>query len=632
MDITMQDRSWTEINLDNFAHNLKELKSFLPENTSFMQIVKADAYGHGAYEIALVAIREGTSFLGVANAEEGALLRYQGISIPILVLSPSLVTEIPIILDNNLVCTISDLAFADALHVAALSAGKVATVHIKLDTGMHRNGFPIEETERVFDILSGLKGLFIDGIYSHFAASESDPEFTIQQVQLFVNSLKELPRRPEHIHISNSTAALTLHIPYTNMVRFGLLSYGIYSNAEYETRVELKPVMTFKTKISLLKNLVPGDSVGYNRTYIAESQMKIAILPVGYADGYDFMLSNRSSVQISLQSCKVIGKISMDMIAIDVSNINDVHVGQEVVLLGSERNELRVEHLVSLYEGNAYELLCQVGRRAKRYYYENGNLISSSPLLRRDFVSHDFSDQKLSTIIESALSQRLQSKELSNLIVHDILKMFFFNKDKDIHYRQHFEHEITFSYSDDKKLSDYFLTETKLTYKKVLENDYFIVACANNSKTLDKYFRRLDVEYRWLLDEKFSLNEDKFTVTSVKVNDVDLEVSNQLNEGCLEIHCTHPQLINLINEEVKFSISTRTYYSRKSHQMSVFINDLTQGVSVRFCYPSSLDVEAVPIFAGQNKFPKIDIENNAIRVYSNKDEWIFPQSGIVFTY
>lgn len=628
----MQDRSWTEINLDNFAHNLNELKSFLPENTAFMQIVKADAYGHGAFEIAQVAIREGAAFLGVANAEEGALLRYQGITLPILILSPSLAPEIPIILENELVCTISDIGFADALHVAALDAGKVAKVHVKLDTGMHRNGFPIEETERVFDIISELKGLFIEGIYSHFAASESDMEFTMQQVQLFVNALKELPRRPEYIHISNSAAALTIHIPYANMVRFGLLSYGVYSNPDYETRVELKPVMTFKTKISLLKNLVPGDSVGYNRTYTAESHMKIAILPVGYADGYDFMLSNKSNVEINLQSCRVLGKISMDMIAIDVSQISDVQVGQEVVLIGTERNELRVEHLVSLYGGNAYELLCQVGRRAKRYYYENGELISSSPLLRRDFVSHDFSDQKLSTIIESALSQRLQSKELSNLIVHDILKMFFFNKDKDVHYRQNFEHEITFSESKEKELKDYFLTETRLTYNKVLENDYFIVACANNSKTLDKYFRRLDVEYRWLIDENFSLNEDRFMVTSVKVNDLDLEVTRQLKDGCMEIHCTHPQLINMIGEEVKFSISTRTYYTKKSHQLSIFINDLTCGVSVRFCYPPSLKVEAIPIFAGQNKFPKMDIEENAIRVYSNQNEWIFPLSGVVFTY
>ncbi len=628
----MQDRSWTEINLSHFAHNLKQLKTFLPDNTSFMQIVKADAYGHGAFEIAQIAIREGASFLGVANAEEGALLRYKGISIPILILSPSLVAEIPIILDNNLLCTISDLSFADTLHLAALETGKVASVHIKLDTGMHRNGFPCIEIQRAFEVLSNLKSLDINGIYSHFAASENDENFTKQQVKLFESCLDELPQRPKYIHISNSAAVLTFNTTTTNLVRFGLLSYGIYSNYSQQTRVNLKPVMIFKTKISLLKVLSQGDSVGYNRTFYAHQDMRIAILPVGYADGYDYMLSNKGCVLLNHKLCPVIGKISMDMIAIDVSHVDDVQVGQEVILLGGECEELRAENLVALYQGNPYELLCQIGRRAKRYYYENDSLVSSSPLLRREFVSHDFTDQKLSTIIESALSQRLQSKELSSLIVHDILKMFFFNRDRNIHYRQQFEHEISFRENQEVSRADYFLTDTRLSYRKVLQNDYFIVACANNSKTLDKYFRRQDIEYRWLIDENFNLDKDSFNVTSVKVNDLDLIVTNQVKDGCLEIHCTHEALKNLVGQEVVFSIETQTYYSRLSHQLSIFINDLTRGVSVRFNFPSYLEVEAIPIFAGQNKFPKIDADDNNIRVYSNQDEWIFPQSGIVFAY
>ncbi|HNX01831.1 MAG TPA: alanine racemase, partial [Candidatus Cloacimonadota bacterium] len=363
----MEDRSWTEINLNNFEFNLQELKSFIPENTSLMQIVKADAYGHGALEISKIALKMGATLLGVANAEEGSLLRYQGISAPILILSPSLVSEIPAIIENDLLCTISDLVFAEALNREAIKKKKVVAVHIKIDTGMHRSGFALKDTEKIFDAISFMEGLSINGIFSHFAASESDPEFTMKQASDFVNALMSLPKRPEYVHIANSAAVLSYNIPYMNLVRLGLMSYGIYPSPSYKEKIELKPVMQFKTKISLIKYVRKGESVGYNRIFVAKSDIKVAILPVGYADGYDFQLSNRGYALIKTVLCPIIGKISMDMTAVDISRIYQISVGEEAVLLGGDEEELHAESLASLYDGNSYELLCQIGRRAKRY-------------------------------------------------------------------------------------------------------------------------------------------------------------------------------------------------------------------------------------------------------------------------
>ena len=412
--------------------------------------------------------------------------------------------------------------------------------------------------------------------------------------------------------------------------------------------------MTFKSRIGQIKTAEKGESIGYNRSYTAPGKMKYAILPVGYADGYDFMLSNKGKVLIKDKLCGVIGKISMDMIAVDVTELN-VNVEDEVVLLGNEHDAIKAENLTSLYNGSSYEILCQVGRRAKRYYYENGKNIASSPLLRRDFVSSDYSDDKLNTVIETAIEQRLQSKEISNLIYSDILKRFFTERDRDIHYRRNFKHTIEFKDStlspfsrgnskeldnsvlspflrgNKRGLKGYYLTNTTLTFTKQLQNDHFYVACANSEKLLEKYFLRKDVEYRWLLDNKLEAN--LFDVTSAKINDIELYHEMKLKDGCLEIRCHHPQLQELVGKEVEFSISTQTFYPKDSHQLSVYLIEMTQGVEISFVYGNVLkNVEAVPIFSSRSKFPQIKENKGSIMISSQPDEWVFPTSGVVFVY
>jgi alanine racemase len=627
----MKERSRVEINLDNFRHNLNELKKYLLPGQSFLQIVKADAYGHGAFEISKTALEAGAVMLGVANPEEGKLLRIQGISAPILVLSPALREEIPVILEYNLAVTLSELSFARALSKAAVEDKSVVNVHIKVDTGMHRSGFRSEEFAEAYRKISKLPGLSIEGILSHYAASENDDRFSAKQSKEFEKVLSEIRQKPRYIHLANSSALIKHNSFHTNLVRLGIMSYGIYTDNKQYEHLKLKSVMAFKSTLAHVKNIRKGEYVGYNCTWKAPRDGRYGIIPIGYADGYDFLLSNLGIVSIRGQICNVIGKVSMDMITVDLTSIPAVKSGDEVILMGGGTNLLRAEHLASKYKGSAYELLCQVGRRAKRFYFENGKLISQAPLSRRDFVSTDYSDSKLGDIISSAISQRLQDEEIADLIYREVLRGFFYNKDKDIQYRKDFVHSIEFV--DDKQNPDYYVTKTKLSFTKRLQNDYFTVACANSDEVLKRYFLRRDVEYRWLMDTNFALTSDEFVVSRVMIDNIRLRTVPKINRGCLEIKCTSPKLKELTGKEVKFTIETETLYPKASHQLSIFITELTKGVTVRFRYPSSLkNIETLTVFSGKNKYPDVSKGKAVITVTTDEQEWVFPNSGIVFAY
>ena len=627
----IKERSWVEINLDNFRHNLTELKKQMLPWQSFLQIVKADAYGHGALEIAKTALEAGAVMLGVANFEEGKLLRIQGIKAPILILSPSLTDEIPEIVLNNLIPTISDLAFAKELSRYAVEHNAIVPVHIKADTGMHRSGIRAESFVADYKKIAKLPGLVIDGILSHYAASENDDSFSQLQCEAFEQILTKIKPLPKYTHLANSSALPKHNSFRTNLVRLGIMSYGVNTEAEQYQSIELKSVMTFKSTVVQVKEIKQGESVGYNQTWTATQDGCYGIVPVGYADGYDFLLSNKGIVKINDQICRVIGKVSMDMITVDLSLIPKVKAGDEVVLMGGGANLLRAEQLTHKYKGSPYELLCQIGRRAKRYYYTKGKLVAHAPLSRREFVSTDYNDTKLSSIISSALSQRMQDDEIADLIYKEVLRGFFYNKDNDVQYRKDFVHTIEFI--DDAVNPDYYITKTKLKFSKVLQNDYFVVACANSDEVLKRYFMRKDVEYRWLMDTNFALKSDQFKVTNVMIGKQKLKAAPTVNDGCLEISCSHPSLSESVDKEVLFTIETETLYPKSSHQLSIFITELTRGVTVNFKFPPSIgNVEAITVFSGQNKFPALKQGKSVITVKTVDKEWVFPNSGIVFAY
>jgi len=627
------DRSWTEIDLDNFKSNYNNLRKFLPENRSIMQIVKADAYGHGAFQIARKAVEAGARFLGVANADEGMQLRIRKIDLPILILSPSLDTELEQLIKYDLTPTISDIGFAERLNIKAQDLGIIKKVHININSGMGRCGIPIVNGLQVFKRLYYLNNLEIEGIFSHYSSSEDDIRYTEKQAEKFKEFILNLKYVPEFIHIANSSAVVNFNDDFTNLVRIGLLSYGIYTDNKVEDKIDLKPVMAFKSYIIQVHTAQINESIGYNRTFICSRKTRYAVLPVGYADGYDYLLSNRGKVLINNKMCDVIGKVSMDLITVDITDHPNVKKMDEVVLLGHDRKELRAENLTKLFNGSSYELLCQIGRRAKRYFKENGKIIASSPLLRRDFVSSDYSNIKLNRIIEAAIGERLHNKEMANLLYNDFLEKFIAERDLDIHYRKCFKHTVEFKDHPNPVMSDYYSVETTLKFSKILQNDYFYVACARNEEILERYFLRKDVEYRWLLDESIVLDKNFFNISEVKVNGIELNIESKVEKGCLELYCYHKKMKELVNRKVDFSISTRTYYPKKYNQLAVFISEMTQGVEINFKYGDLLqNVEAIPIFSGKNKFPLLQKNKGNFKISSPDDEWIFPVSGVVFVY
>lgn len=624
------ERSWVEIDLDAFRSNLKALKTFLKSEQGFIQVVKADAYGHGAWEITQAALKEGATALGVANLEEGKLLRIEGCKAPILILSPSLIDEIPGILEYKLIPTVNELSFAQALVSFCAKQKVKCPISLKFDSGMHRSGALEKDFAELWSYCQNAAELEVKSVFSHFASSESDPEFSKMQEERFKQVLKKYKVQAEWIHIANSSALINGLGSSGNLCRLGILSYGVYTHPSQKEKIELKPVMTFKSTVIQIKEIPKGATVGYNQTWKAQRKTRYAVIPVGYADGYDFLLSNRGKVLIAGKLCPVIGKVSMDMICVDITDAPEIQYGTEVILLGNGHNDIRVEKLVSLYNGSSYELLCQVGRRAKRYYYEGGRLVTAAPLSRRDFVSSDYPNSKLNQIIQSAIAQRINSEEMSELIFREILRVFFYNQDRDIRYRKDFRHHILFTESSDK---DFWKAETTLSFSKTLQRDFFLVACANSDKALKEYFKRNEVEYRWLMDGNFQLNPSAFQLSSVKVNGIELETRINFKSEAMEIRCSHPALKNLIGQEVRYEINTLTLYPKSSHQLSVFITELTHGVQISFSYPETLkQIECVPFFAGQNKYPKITTSKNIITVTTKPEEWVFPQSGVVFAY
>lgn len=631
--MTIKDRSWTEINLDHFSYNLNELKKLLKPSQGFMQIVKADAYGHGAVQIARKAIENGAQFLGVANAEEGVLLRFQGIKHPILIMSPSLPEEIPVILEYDLIPSVSEITFLTMLNQHCSVLNKVYPIHLKIDTGMNRNGFRFDQTDNILKIIDDMNQIRIDGIFSHFAASENDLTFSLLQKERFENFLKKINRDIPYIHLGNSSALVQIPDLPGNLVRLGLLSYGVYTDESIKNKIQLKPVMTFKSRLSHIKTAEQHESIGYNRTYQVNKSTRYGIIPVGYADGYDFLLSGKGMTEINQKICPVIGKISMDMIAVDLTECQEAEIGNTVILLGGENYQTSAETITELYHGSSYELLCQIGRRAKRYFLENDRVLESAPILRRDFIPKDFSDKKLNTIIHQAIEERIQQKELATVIYHDILKYFFTDKDQDVFYRSEFNHSIKFIHSNDVSYDNYYKAETSISFNKILQNNYFIVACANNMKNLERYFLRKDTEYRWLLDENISLDENSFFIKKVMINQVELKTETKRKHDCLEFKCFSDEINPLMGQEVTFTIETVTWYPKDQHQLSIYITEITKGIHVSFSFPEDLNhVQAVPIFSGKNKFPITEFKDHQIIVRSEKNEWIFPNSGIVFVY
>lgn len=363
------------IDLAKLDRNIKNIRGVLKPNTQLMAIVKADAYGHGAIGVAHQALVSGASWLGVAIPEEGAELREAGITAPILVLGGIDETQIKTVVEYDLTQCVFSLEVAKLLNYEAQRLNKKIAIHLKVDTGMGRIGLVDIDSIRKFCCeVQSCSHLVLEGIFTHFAAAdEEDKSFTNLQIKRFSNILEALRSDGVHfkwVHAANSAAIIDCHDAHFNLVRAGIAMYGYYpSTAVKRSLVPLEPVLQWETKVVHVKDIGKGDSVSYGRTFIADGPMRIATLPVGYADGYSRLLSNRGWVLIHGRRAPIVGVVCMDQVMVDVTRIPDVKPGDIAVLIGTQGNEtISAEDIARLCGTISYEVLTGIGRRIPRIY------------------------------------------------------------------------------------------------------------------------------------------------------------------------------------------------------------------------------------------------------------------------
>ncbi len=364
------------VDLNAYAHNLKLVRKLIPPDCAIMAVVKANAYGHGSIPIAKRAVKEGAAMLGVAMVDEAIALREAGIKTPILVLVQPTDNLLGEILEHNLRLMISDVTTGERLGELARKQNKVAPIHVKIDSGMGRQGFEIEQALRNLLYLTRISNIDIEGVATHFPVADlADDPFTLNQIKAFRQLLRFLDRDGipyEAAHAANSAAIVNYRQSAAfSMVRPGLMTYGIWPTAAPSPDSPLTPVLRWETRVVLVKDLEPGSNVGYGRTYTTSDRMRAAILPVGYADGYKHNLSNRAEVLIHGKRCPVRGSVCMDQIVVDVSHVEGVNAGDIATLIGSDGGEtIGAEDLAKHAQSIPYDILAGIGPRVHREYIE----------------------------------------------------------------------------------------------------------------------------------------------------------------------------------------------------------------------------------------------------------------------
>jgi len=366
---------WAEISLAALAHNIRALKDLAKPGTRMMAVVKANGYGHGAQEVARVALENGAEWLAVARAEEGIELRQKGIHAPMLVFGLVTGAMISRALENKLVLSVYNAASARAVADTARACGMQAPVHLKVDTGMGRLGYLWNEDAfgEIVDMLR-MPGLDVQGVYTHFAAADAgDKTYTRHQLQRFRELLQALSERGFHFslrHAANSAALIDMLEAHFDLVRPGISIYGLYPSEEVDhDRVLLQPAMTLKTRVTQLKEVDAGFSVSYGCTYHTPAPTVLATLAAGYADGYNRLLSSKGQVLVNGERAPVVGRVCMDQCVVDVGHIPGVKTGDEVVLMGSQGGKtISADEIAAVIGTINYEVVTMVSGRVPRVY------------------------------------------------------------------------------------------------------------------------------------------------------------------------------------------------------------------------------------------------------------------------
>lgn len=369
MNETLYRPTWAEVDLKALRYNFREIKK-LSAGKKILAVIKADAYGHGMIKAAQILDKEGAHFFGVADIREAMAIRICGISKPILLFENTLPIFAKKIVELNLTPSVSSLALAQALNAAAGKAKRKINIHVKVDTGMGRLGVWHEDAVLFIQKIKNLKNLNVDGIMTHFACADSDAHFTKLQIQRFVDFLNALKSRGiviPHVHAANSMGFMEYGHAYFNLVRPGLILYGLYPHTRVKNKIKLRPVLSVKSRIVFLKNVKKNRSISYGRTFIAKKNLKVATLPLGYNDGYFRAFSNNAFVLVGGKRCPVVGRVTMDQMMIDVSFVKNPKLGMEVVVLGAQgKEEISADELGFRAKTINYEITCALGNRLPR--------------------------------------------------------------------------------------------------------------------------------------------------------------------------------------------------------------------------------------------------------------------------
>lgn len=377
-------RTWAEVSLDNLEHNYRAIKNHIPEGCRFLGVMKADAYGHGAVPLSHALCELGAEYLAVSNLEEAIQLRRGGVRAPMLILgyTPASFADTMVFMD--ITQEVHSLEYAKELDTALAGTNYILNVHLKLDTGMTRIGFFAYDHERTLPELlevCGLPHLHVEGVFTHFCVADSkapeDEAFTRTQYARFTAMLDALAAhgiRPELRHCASSGATILYPELALDMVRPGIATYGHAPSEDAEGILDLRPLMTVRTTVAQLREIPAGTSISYGRTYTAERDMRVAVLPIGYADGLLRGLSGKVSFRIRGKMARSVGRICMDMCMVDVSEIPRIRVGDEAALFGYDTDGtlLPCERIAQQAGTISYEILCGISKRIPRIYMQDG--------------------------------------------------------------------------------------------------------------------------------------------------------------------------------------------------------------------------------------------------------------------
>ncbi|MCX6085016.1 MAG: alanine racemase [Caldiserica bacterium] len=361
-----------EIDLGAIRENLRAIRACIPLRTQVIGVVKADAYGHGAARVAAVLEQEQVPLLAVATPDEAVELREAGIMTEILVLGHAPPDFVPFAVSNNVTLT-TDAHATTAMYASAAGSGRVR-LHYKIDTGMGRAGVPADTATGQIMRSFALPNVDIVGLYSHLASAESDLDFTARQTECFADIVRDVRAgglRPAMVHLANSAGIFTVHAPPLDGVRPGILLYGLPPVASLAQACAVKPSLSLRTRLEVVKDLPAGHGIGYGRTFVTERPTRMGLIPIGYADGYPRSLSNKASVIVRGQFAPIVGRVSMDVVAIDVTDVPAAVPGDPVTLIGEQDGlAITAVQLAEMADTISYEIVTGVSKRVPRIYID----------------------------------------------------------------------------------------------------------------------------------------------------------------------------------------------------------------------------------------------------------------------